>query len=354
MTRVSQSNCGMPTRDSTFTKPVSAGTWQAGEGDGNSPYWEFTLLGIHPIKGDEILVTVRGGSAKQQVSDRGGDHGRWSGAAADRRGRTGDCFYRRARIRRGSGRRWTRMAHAERRPGPGGGKGRRAVGSQLGRGRLACRAIRAQQVRRRDGGTPVARVPPPVHRPDADRPAGGRRGEPFAAGVGDRHRPACADAVQRGSRPAAGREGRGGRRRPAEDDDHQGQGDAGRPAAGDSRRATRSRQHRRARGGRRRARRREAAARGDDGGRGVRADRGEPAGIQGHGAGRGHRHAAGRPVRHGVHEHQRHPRRRRVRRHRDRDGDRGRPHLSCCHRCRTSCSSGTRRAGFTTGSRSTR
>ena len=38
-------------------------------------------------------------------------------------------------------------------------------------------------------------------------------------------------------------------------------------------------------------------------------------------------HSPRRPRRHGVHEHQRHPRRGRVRRHRDRDGDRGRPHL---------------------------
>ena len=37
--------------------------------------------------------------------------------------------------------------------------------------------------------------------------------------------------------------------------------------------------------------------------------------------------AARRPDRHGLHEHQRHARRGRVRRHRDRDGDRGRPHL---------------------------
>ena len=39
------------------------------------------------------------------------------------------------------------------------------------------------------------------------------------------------------------------------------------------------------------------------------------------------RHAARRPHRHGLHEHERHPRRGRVRRHGDRDGDRGRPHL---------------------------
>jgi magnesium-transporting ATPase (P-type) len=37
--------------------------------------------------------------------------------------------------------------------------------------------------------------------------------------------------------------------------------------------------------------------------------------------------AARRPQRHGLHEHQRHPRYRRVRRHLDRHGDRGRPHL---------------------------
>ena len=33
----------MPTCDRTFTKPVSAGTWQVGEGAGIHPYWEFTL-----------------------------------------------------------------------------------------------------------------------------------------------------------------------------------------------------------------------------------------------------------------------------------------------------------------------
>ena len=38
-------------------------------------------------------------------------------------------------------------------------------------------------------------------------------------------------------------------------------------------------------------------------------------------------HPARGPQRHGVHEHQRHPRIRRVRRRRDRDGHRGRPHL---------------------------
>ena len=42
------------------------------------------------------------------------------------------------------------------------------------------------------------------------------------------------------------------------------------------------------------------------------------------------RHAARRPHRHGLHEHERHPRRGRVRRHGDRDGDRGRPHLAAC------------------------
>ena len=66
---------------------------------------------------------------------------------------------------------------------------------------------------------------------------------------------------------------------------------------------------------------------GHAGGRRVRADRGEPARHQGHRCRGGRRHAARRPDRHGVHEHQRHPRRGRVRRHRDRDGHRGRPHL---------------------------
>ena len=46
--------------------------------------------------------------------------------------------------------------------------------------------------------------------------------------------------------------------------------------------------------------------------------------------------AARRPHRHGLHEHQRHARDRRVRRHVDGDGDRGRPHLRDAAGARTS------------------
>ena len=46
--------------------------------------------------------------------------------------------------------------------------------------------------------------------------------------------------------------------------------------------------------------------------------------------------AARRPHRHGLHEHQRHARHRGVRRHRDRHGDRGRPHLRDAPDARTS------------------
>lgn len=49
---------------------------------------------------------------------------------------------------------------------------------------------------------------------------------------------------QRRPRPAAGGEGRHGRRRPTEDDDHQSQGEAGPPATGDPGRAARFRRPR--------------------------------------------------------------------------------------------------------------
>src|SRR5689334_18187634 len=112
------------------------------------------------------------------------------------------------------------MAHAAGRPDIASGARGRAARPELGRGRLAGRTVRVQRVRCREGRTPVACVPPPVHRPDADRPAGGRPPKPRPAGVGDRHRPDPADAVQRGPRPAAGGEGRRGsirgRRHPGE------------------------------------------------------------------------------------------------------------------------------------------
>lgn len=56
-------------------------------------------------------------------------------------------------------------------------------------------------------------------------------------------------------------------------------------------------------------------------------NRGEPAGVEGHRPGRGTRDTAGGPHRHGVHEHQCHPRLRRGSGDSDRHDDRGRPHL---------------------------
>ena len=49
--------------------------------------------------------------------------------------------------------------------------------------------------------------------------------------------------------------------------------------------------------------------------------------VEGHGPGRAGRHPARGSQRHGLHEHQRHPRLRSLRCRRDRDGHRGRPHL---------------------------
>src|SRR5207245_2609645 len=83
------------------------------------------------------------------------------------------------------------------------------------------------------------------------------------------------DAVQRGRGPASGGEGHRGRIGPAEDGDHQGQGEAGWPAGGHPRRTAGSRRHRRDRRGRYRARGRTAAEGGPAGGRRVRGDRGE-------------------------------------------------------------------------------
>lgn len=205
------------------------------------------MAGVHPRPGDDIGVTAQGGSASDR-SRTGAGSGRRTGAAGRcGRGmaqtwRAGGYSYRGGGTRPGA-RRGTRMAHAERRRGLARGEGRRAVRSQLGRGGLTGRSVRPEQVRYRDGRASVARVPPPVRRLDADRPARGRRGEPGAEGVGDRHRSGRADAVQCGARPAAGGEGGRFRRRAAEDDDHQGQGqgDARWTTAGDPRRATRSR-----------------------------------------------------------------------------------------------------------------
>ena len=148
-----------------------------------------------------------------------------------------------------------------------------------------------------------------------------------AQAAGHRNPAALPDGVQRGPRPPAGRQGRRRGRRAAEDDDHQGQGQARRPADPDPRRAARPRRRRGGRGRRHRPGRRQAAESRDSRGGRIRAHRGEPARQQVGGRGPRHRYPARRPHRHGVHEHQRHPGHGRVRRDGDRDGDRGRAHL---------------------------
>ena len=220
------------------------------------------------------------------------------------------------------------MAHAGCRPNPRGRRGRRAVRPQPGRGGLARAAIRTQQVHRRQGRAALAGVPAAVRRPDADRAARGGNLEPVPSqAAGHRNPAALPDGVQRGPRPPAGRQGRRRGRRAAEDDDHQGQGQARRPADPDPRRAARPRRRRGGRGRRHRPGRRQAAESRDSRGGRIRAHRGEPARQQVGGRGPRHRYPARRPHRHGVHEHQRHPGHGRVRRDGDRDGDRGRAHL---------------------------
>src|SRR5262249_25662231 len=82
-----------------------------------------------------------------------------------------------------------------------------------------------EQVRRRRGRTPVARVPQAVRRPHAGCLAGGRDRQPLPAeGTGHGPLAARADRVQRGAGPAPGGEGRGGGRCAAADDDRQGEG----------------------------------------------------------------------------------------------------------------------------------
>jgi hypothetical protein len=101
-------------------------------------------------------------------------------------------------------------------------------------------SARLRQPRRRRTPAPASSLPgwqsrpgtpsSPVQRPDADRAA--RRGyrQHLPAQAAWHGRPADpADAVQRGHEPAAGGPGRRVRRRPAEDDDYQGQGEAGPP-----------------------------------------------------------------------------------------------------------------------------
>src|SRR6478609_2526486 len=103
----------------------------------------------------------------------------------------------------------------------------RALGVDRGQGLTAAEAAaRAQRFgpNRFGGGgrTPVAGVRPAVRRPDADRAAGRRGGQPVPAqGAGDRGGVDRADPVQRGPGAAAGgqRGGRGGRAA-ADDDRH--------------------------------------------------------------------------------------------------------------------------------------
>src|SRR5208282_4682366 len=73
------------------------------------------------------------------------------------------------------------VAHARRRPGPSIRRGRQAARSQLGRGGRAGAAVRPRQTRRREGRAALARVRPPVQRPDADRAARGRHRQPLPA-----------------------------------------------------------------------------------------------------------------------------------------------------------------------------
>ena len=116
------------------------------------------------------------------------------------------------------------------------------------RGRPSARDLRPEQVRGGTQGATLAGVPPPVRRPDADRAAGRRRRLPVPARPvcdGDRAHPA--DALQRAHGREPGRQGRGERRGPPEDDGRPGQGPArrrGRPGPDGGARSRRHREHR--------------------------------------------------------------------------------------------------------------
>ena len=223
---------------------------------------------------------------------------------------------RRARVARDGGGRGARR--------PGRGCDDRAVRC---RGRGAAREVRVQQVRRGGEGAAPARVPPPVQGPDADRAAGGgHRQHVPARPVRDGRGPRLPDPAQRVPGPQPGGQGRGERRRPPEDDDRPGQGPTrwrGPPDPDGGAGPGRHRQHR---GGRPRPGRRPDHPGGDPRDRRIRPHRRERARAQEHRCGQGRR-GPRRPDRHGVHEHPGHPRRCHVRRHLDRHGDRGRPHL---------------------------
>ena len=135
-----------------------------------------------------------------------------------------------------------------------------------------------------------------------------------------------ADGPQRLPGPQPGGQGRRRGGGAPEDDGRQGTGAAGRGAAGDPGRGARARRRRLVRGRRPRDRGRTDHLGGDARDRRGGAHRREPPVLQ---AGRRRRRgrAARRPPRHGLHEHQRHPRVGPDGRRRDRDDHRGRPHL---------------------------
>ena len=196
------------------------------------------------------------------------------------------------------------------------------------RSRETARGVRPQPLRRGQAGAALARIRAPVPRSDADRPAGRRHRQHLPdQGVRDGDPDRLPDPVQRRSRPPAG--GQGGRsgRGASEDDDHQGPRPPGREPGRGSGGTARPRRHRQARGGRCRSRRRAPPVRRHARDRRVGAHRGEPAGLEGRRDDRNAGRAARRPDGHGLHEHERHPRRGGLRRHRDGHADRGRAHL---------------------------
>ena len=134
-----------------------------------------------------------------------------------------------------------RMARAQRRTGPPGRARGCTARPQFRRGAHAQPAVRPEQVRLREGRVPLARVHPPVRRPDAGRLAGGRHRQPVPAeGTGHRPLAAAADRVQRGAPLAAGGEGRGGGGRAAADDDQGWATASPRPASWSGNRAGRT------------------------------------------------------------------------------------------------------------------
>ena len=190
-------------------------------------------------------------------------------------------------------------------------------------------AVRAEQVRRGEARAALARVPPPVLRPDADRPARRRHREHLAAarvrrpgsslllltvfnallGLQQEGKAAAAVAALQKMMIIKAQVRRDGQlvesRRNSSCQATSSSIEAGDIVPADGR----------------------MLAGGHARGRRVGADGREPAGLEVGGHDRGRGRAARRPHRHGLHEHQRDARHGALRRHLDRDGDRGRPHL---------------------------